>query len=181
MKIDEKNKIIHIKVMYYGPASSGKKTSIRMLHVEFGKMGKLEALSESNQLGLSFNYDTIMHQKRRWGVKISAFSSIRPPSHLNEIDGMLFIADCRSSSYQRNLKSWNEFISRFKDSLEDFPIMICFNKQDLKDKFEYIRFLDDIEYTKYKKLDIALIVSKEGEGIRNSFEAIIHLIYLFIS
>jgi len=179
MKIDEKNKEIHIKIMYYGPASSGKKTTLNILHAENGKRGKLEILPENNQLSLSFNYGSIEYRNKNYRVFIRAFSSLVPPSHLSDIDGVIFIADSSKISHQSNLKSWNEFTSRFQDSLGNFPIMICFNKQDLEHKFEYMRFLDDIEYKKYKNLDIAQTISNTGEGILNSFEQIINLIYLF--
>jgi len=67
-------------------------------------------------------------------------------------------------------------MSYFNVSIDDLPIIIAFNKQDLKDKFNAVDFLVISKYYKYKNIDARDTSALKGEGIINCFEDILGLI-----
>jgi len=93
------------------------------------------------------------------------------------VDGIIFVVDSQRSAYDRNIISWNELETYFGDLLVKLPKVISFNKQDLPQKFNYMAFLDKINYEKYSNLDIKFTIAVNGEGILDSFEEIIRLIF----
>lgn len=182
MIIDALEKTIQVKIVYFGPALSGKTTSLRCLFDHFGK--KFESIESTVGRTLFFDYGTISFQNEDWILKIHVFSStgqdfyiVTRPITLQATDGIIFVADSQRSAYNRNIISWNELESYFGDVLMNFPKLIAFNKQDLPDKFSHISFLEKIDYEKCKNIDIDFTIALNGEGILNSFENILRLIF----
>jgi len=185
MIIDALDKTIQVKIVYYGPALSGKTTSLRCLFDHFGKKDQVCSIESTVKRTLFFDYGTVSFQNdNEWQLKIHVFSStgqdfyiVTRPITLKATDGIIFVADSQRSVYKRNIISWNELKMYFGDILTNFPKVIAFNKQDLPDKFSHISFLEEISHEKYKKLDIAFTIALNGEGILSSFENILRLIF----
>ena len=184
MIIDALDKSIQTKIVYFGPALSGKTTTLLNLFDHFGKKDKVEKIESTVKRTLFFDYGTISFQNDNWKLKLHCYTTtgqdfyiVTRPITLRAIDGVIFVADSQRSSYERNLISWNELESYFGEALIDLPKVIAFNKQDLSDKFNYSAFLEEIDYTKYKNLDIKFTIALNGEGILNSFEEILRLIF----
>ena len=72
--------------------------------------------------------------------------------------------------------SWRELISYFGDSLDDLPILVAFNKQDLPNNFNSTKFLKQIDFHKYKNIDSRYTIAISGEGVLGCFEDILRLI-----
>lgn len=182
MIIDALEKTIQVKIVYYGPAMSGKTTSLRCLFDHFGK--KFESIESTVGRTLFFDYGTISFQNEDWILKMHIYSTtgqdfyvVTRPITLQAIDGMIFVVDSQRSAYNRDIISWDELKVYFADSLVKLPKVIAFNKQDLPDKFSHISFLEKIDYSKYKNLDIDFTIALNGEGILQSFENILRLIF----
>lgn len=170
--------------MYYGPALSGKTTSLLALFKHFGKQDDVTSIESSLQRTLFFDYGTISFQNEKWKLKLHIYSTtgqdfyiVTRPITLKAVDGLIFVADSQKSAYARNLISWNELNSYFKDRMIELPKVIAFNKQDLNEKFNPAEFLQDINYGKYQKIDTRLTVAVNGEGILNCFEDVLRLIF----
>jgi len=172
------------KIVYFGPAMSGKTTSLMSLFNHFGT--KNEVLSIENTLNrtLFFDFGSISFQNDTWKLKFHIYSTtgqdfyiITRPITLKAVDGIIFVVDSQRSAYDRNIISWNELETYFGDLLVKLPKVISFNKQDLPQKFNYMAFLDKINYEKYSNLDIKFTIAVNGEGILDSFEEIIRLIF----
>jgi hypothetical protein len=86
------------------------------------------------------------------------------------------VLDSQEEVYERNLISWNELISYFKDCIDDIPLIIAFNKQDLPDKFNPRDFLREIDFDKHKNMDSRFTIAVSGEGILDCFEDVLRLI-----
>ena len=184
MIIDSLNKTVNIKIVYYGPALSGKTTSLKSLFNHFGKLEDVISIENSVNRTLFFDYGTIIFQNEHWNLKLHIYSTtgqdfyiITRPTTLKAIDGVMFIADSNEAAYERNLVSWNELQSYFKDILRNLPIVICFNKQDIPNKFESMRFMEEINYTECKNIDVKYTIALNGEGILTSFESMLKLIF----
>jgi signal recognition particle receptor subunit beta len=105
------------------------------------------------------------------------FYIITRPATLQGIDGVIFVADSQQEAYHRNLTSWNELCNYFEDIIITLPKVMAFNKQDLPDKFSPAVFLENINYFKFKNIDFKKTIAVNGEGILDSFEEILSLVF----
>jgi hypothetical protein len=65
----------------------------------------------------------------------------------------------------------------FEDVIITLPKLIAFNKQDLTEKLSPAVFLDNINYFKFKNIDFKKTIAINGEGILDSFEEILSLVF----
>ena len=183
MIIDQLAQTIQLKVVYFGPALSGKTTSIKALFKHFGIENKVLSIESSIHRTLFFDYGTLSFENQNWQLKMHLYSTtgqdfyiVTRPITLMAIDGMIFVADSARSAYYRNLTSWNELYNYFEKSLVNLPKILAFNKQDLRDKFEPSEFLENINHFNLKNLEIKKTTALTGEGIIECFEDLISLI-----
>ena len=183
MIIDHVDKTISIKIVYYGPALSGKTTSIKTLFSHFGKEDKILSIESTVNRTLFFDYGVISFQNQDWILKISIYTTtgqnfylITRPITLKAVDGIIFVTDSQKIVYERNLISWNELKSFFRDSLQDIPIIVAFNKQDLPEKFVSSKFLKEIDFQNYKNINTRYTIAINGEGVLECFEDILQLV-----
>lgn len=183
MIIDHCSQTISIKIVYFGPALSGKTTSIKALFSHFGREDELHSIESTLNRTLFFDYGTVTFQNQEWILKIHIYTTtgqdfyfVTRPITLRAVDGVIFVLDSHRDVYDRNLISWNELISYFNDSIDDLPIIIAFNKQDLTNKFNSIEFLKEINFQDYKNIDSRYTIALSGEGILDCFEDILRLI-----
>ncbi|MFW9970344.1 MAG: ATP/GTP-binding protein [Candidatus Odinarchaeota archaeon] len=183
MIVDHCQKTISIKIVYFGPALSGKTTSIKALFSQFGKEEEILSIKSTVNRTLFFDYGTVTFQNKEWGLKIHIYTTTGQDFYfvtrsitLMAVDGVIFVIDSQKEVFERNLLSWKELITYFNESIDNLPIIIAFNKQDLEVKFNPIEFLKYIGYQKYKNIDTRYTSAKKGEGILNCFEDILRLI-----
>lgn len=184
MILDWLEKKIQLKIVFYGPALSGKTTSIKSLFRHFGMEEEIESIESSIRRTLFFDYGHISFQNEQWLLKIHIYSTtgqdfyiVTRPITLQGIDGIIFVADSQKRAFDRTLTSWNELCSFYGEELQLIPKIIAFNKQDLDNKYNPKRFLDQINYYKHKNIDIKYTIALNGEGILDSFEDILSLIF----
>jgi len=182
MIIDHCDKTISIKIVYFGPAFSGKTTSIKALFTQFGKGEKIHSIESTVSRTLFFDYGTVTFQNTEWKLKIHIYTTtgqdfylITRPITLRAVDGVILVLDSHKEVYDRNLASWNELISYFRDSIEDIPIIIAFNKQDLQEKLNPEEFLNEINFNEFKNIKTRYTSALLGEGILDCFEDILGL------
>ncbi|MHA1803195.1 MAG: GTP-binding protein [Promethearchaeota archaeon] len=184
MILDPLEKIINLKIVYFGPALSGKTTSLIALFSHFGNKNEVISIENSLRRTLFFDYGTIKFQNTDWLLKVHVYSTtgqdfylVTRPITLRAVDGIIFIVDSQRSAYRRNIISWNELNSYFGERSFELPIVIAFNKQDLPEKFEISKFLEDINHAKYKNVSVKKTIAVNGEGILTCFEEILQLIF----
>jgi signal recognition particle receptor subunit beta len=133
---------------------------------------------------LFFDYGIISFQNSEWKLKIHTYSTtgqdfylVTRPVTLRGIDGLIFVADSQKSVYERNIASWNELRTYFNEEFIPMPKIVAFNKQDLTEKFNTLTFLNEIKYNLYKNIDIKYTIALNGEGILESFEELLALVF----
>ena len=183
MIIDHLSQTIQLKICYFGPALSGKTTTLKSLFKHFGKEDRVLSIDSSIRRTLFFDYGTITFENKQWLLKLHLYSTtgqdfyiITRPITLRAIDGIIFVADSQNSTYYRNLTSWNELCNYFEDDFQNIPKILAFNKQDLEDKFNTSEFLENINSFKYLNLKTKKTVALSGEGVVESFEELLELI-----
>jgi signal recognition particle receptor subunit beta len=185
MIIDHVDKTLSIKIVYFGPALSGKTTSIKALFSLFGKDEEICSIESTVNRTLFFDYGIVTFQNQDWRIKIHIYTTtgqdfylITRLTTLRAVDGVIFVLDSHKDVYSRNLISWKELLSYFNEFIEEIPILIAFNKQDLDLEFKFNpeRFLKEIDCPKYKSIDTRYTSAIKGEGVLECFEDILHLV-----
>ncbi len=184
MIIDALEKQIQIKIVYYGPALSGKTTSLKSLFKHFGKKEEVFSIESSIGRTLFFDYGKISFKRDHWKLKIHVYSTtgqdfyiVTRPMTLKAVDGLIFVADSQNNAYERNVISWAELDAFFEENLIHLPKVISLNKQDLPRKFNAAFFLKDIDFNKYDNVKVRKTIALNGEGILDSFEDVLSLIF----
>ena len=73
MIFDYENKIINLKIVYYGPAMSGKTTSLKYLFTYFNK--EIESIDNSVGRTLFFDFGTLEFEGAEWNIKFLIYSA----------------------------------------------------------------------------------------------------------
>ena len=153
MIFDYEDKIIQIKIVYYGPAMSGKTTSLKYLFSYLGKEEKLESIESTVGRTLFFDFGVLQIKGAEWSLKFLLYTATGQdfyagtrPATLNGVDGIIFVADAQSEYLAQNLRSWGELKTLFGNEIYNLPIIIALNKYDidssnLPESLRILRFL----------------------------------------
>ena len=150
------NKEIQLKVVYYGPGLGGKTTTLQHIHdtTDPNHRGKMVSLATPVERTLYFDYLPVMLPKiGGYTLKLQLFT-VPGQIHFNatrklvlsNADGVVFVADSQRNRLDANLESFDNLISNlleYKVDVENFPILIQYNKRDLDDIME-IDTLDEV-------------------------------------
>lgn len=141
--ISEKNRLI-VKVVYYGPALSGKTTNLMRLHdaLEGRRCGELMTFETKGDRTLFFDLLPLKIISRSGlSVKLKLFTVPGQVAHdatrkavLSRADGVVFVADSQSNQAMSNFESFDNLEKNAGRVGLDFarlPLVIQFNKRDL--------------------------------------------------
>src|SRR6266511_2531926 len=126
---------IAVKVVYYGPALSGKTTNLQALFQKIDPKvrGRLMTLDTKDDRTLFFDMMPVFFRTEA-GVKVKLESTRRIV--LQGSDAVVFVADSRRSEAAATLAYWNDMLKNLEANGLDYrtlPIVIQMNKRDLDD------------------------------------------------
>ena len=186
MIYDFENKTLQVKIVYYGPAMSGKTTSIKHLFSYFNKEDMLESIDNSVGRTLFFDFGVLQFKGTEWGLKLLIYSATGQdfyastrPATLNGVDGIIFVVDSQLEYLEHNFCSWNELKTLFGEEIYNIPIVIALNKYDLDNikKLKELDFVSHINYDRFKNLSLKKTIAIKGEGVLASFYQLIRFIF----
>ena len=152
MLIDWSQRIIQTKIVYYGPAMSGKTESIRALFHRLNILSRLESIETTSGRTLFFDYGPIELSHGEWVIQIHIWSATGQDYYaetrstvLAGTDGIVFVADSHPDLIKENQRCWEELRGFFGDRLsEQIPVVFALNKRDVWpaiSRFEFINSL----------------------------------------
>jgi GTPase SAR1 family protein len=186
MIFDYEKKILQVKLVYYGPAMSGKTTSIKYLFSYFNKGDTLKSIDSSVGRTLFFDFGVLNFQGADWSLKFLIYSATGQdfyastrPATLIGVDGLIFVVDSRPSHLQRNIRSWKELKSLFGDQIYEIPIIVSFNKYDLIDGLnpEKNLLLYAIDFGRFRYISLNKTIALKGQGVLDAFNKLINFIF----
>lgn len=146
MQLDFKARELTLKLVYYGPALSGKTTNLQALHelVSPDSRGRLMTLETKDDRTLFFDLLPLSLQAGRGlSIRIKLFTVPGQVIHnatrrlvLQGSDGVAFIADSQRSETKTNAAAFMNLRQNLIDNGIDpasMPLVIQFNKRDLPD------------------------------------------------
>lgn len=142
---DEQGKKLSIKLVYYGPALSGKTTNLMRLHDSITDLhkGELMVLETKDDRTLFFDLLPLgFHAPSGLLVKFKLFTVPGQVAHdstrkavLSRADGVIFVADSQKTQSKNNAESFNNLSENCAKVGIDFtamPLIVQFNKRDMR-------------------------------------------------
>lgn len=184
---DEKEKKLTIKLVYYGPALSGKTTNLMSLHdlIDPQLSGDLMTMETKNDRTLFFDLLPIgIRAPSGLLIKFKLFTVPGQVAHdgtrkavLSRADGVVFVADSQTNQKINNGESFQNLADNAKRvgiNFETLPLVVQFNKRDLAN----IVTEEEIN-ERWGKTSWPLYFSTatKGEGIKETFETLLKLVY----
>lgn len=185
MQLDFVNRELTVKLVYYGPALSGKTTNLQALHkaAEPGASGRLMTLETRDDRTLFFDLLPLTFRNQgSLAVRLKVFTVPGQVIHASTrrlvvqgADGIAFIADSRNAETAHNAESFIDLKENLKQhglTLKQMPLVIQFNKRDLPE----VRSDAEIaELAAQGREPVYLAVAMRGEGVVESFIGLLHL------
>lgn len=183
MLINWKLRELNLKIVYYGPAFSGKTTNLIQIHSKVDEEKRSELISLKTQEDRTLYFDFLQ-------LELGKINGLTPKIHLYTVpgqanyessrrlvlhgaDGVVFVADLSEDSLAANIKAWknmhNHLVS-FGILPAHFPIVVQFNKKDLPNAMPYERVSDQMQVNGRPKFPAAAVT---GEGVQDTLKAII--------
>jgi len=178
---------LSVKVVYYGPALSGKTTNLQALYQKISPevRGRLMSLDTKDDRTLFFDMMPVFF-KTEAGVKVKLRIFTVPGQVIHEstrrivlqgTDAVIFVADSRRGESAATLAYWNNMLKNLEANGLDYrtlPIVIQLNKRDLPDA----RREDELgDLRKVIRPPMVPAVAVRGEGVAETLWALLSLTY----
>jgi len=147
--INQATKELQVKIVYYGPAKSGKTTNLEQVHAnvqvpDSASKGKMTSLATSSDRTLFFDFFPLEAVAIR-GFK-TKFALFTVPGQviynatrqivLRGVDGIVFVADSQYDKMEENVETFRHLEENLKSlnlNLDDIPYVMQYNKRDIPD------------------------------------------------
>ncbi len=187
IEYDENENKMVLKLVYYGPAMSGKTTNLLSLHdlIEKGGRGDLMLLDTKDDRTLFFDLLPFFFKcPSGLKIKIKVYTVPGQVRHdatrkavLTRADGLAFIADSRISEAENNFESFENLEKNLAFvglDIEKIPLVIQFNKRDLKN----IATEEEIRKNwEPAGLPVFMASALYGQGVVETFSGLLALTY----
>jgi mutual gliding-motility protein MglA len=185
LQLDFAAREMTVKLVYYGPALSGKTTNLQALHdaIDPGASGRLMTLETKDDRTLFFDLLPLTFKGTSdLSVRLKVFTVPGQVIHASTrrlvvqgADGVVFVADSQLAETQHNADAFMDLKHNMKEnglSLRQMPLVIQFNKRDLAD----VRSDEEIATLAAQGREpVYLAVATRGEGVVETFMGILHL------
>ena len=173
---------VAIKLVYYGPALSGKTTNLKALHelVNEQSRGRLMTLETKDDRTLFFDMLPLVFRAQGdagpMSLRVKVFTVPGQNVHvstrklvLQGADGVVFVADSQLSETENNAASFMDLRANLKElgrRLSELPLVIQFNKRDLPG----VRSDEEIDdLARRGKEPVFKAVAMQGHGVLECF------------
>ncbi len=186
MIFDYDQKEIQLKIVYYGPAMSGKTATIKSLFSYLGKENQLKSIESTVGRTLFFDFGVFELKGTVWTLKLLLYSATGQdfyastrPATINGVDGIIFVFDAQYEYLDRNIRSWEELTTYFGTAIYDLPLVIALNKCDLDNikRIDENDVVNRIDFNKYKSISMFKTSAVSGTGVKESFKQMIKFIF----
>jgi signal recognition particle receptor subunit beta len=144
--INLKDKVVQVKIVYYGPGRCGKTTNLEYINRKFRDQIQSEMVSLKTHGDRTLFFDFLpfnMGQIKGYDIKIQLYTVPGQVKYnatrklvLKGVDGIVFVADAMEKQREKNIRSLNQLhenLQSYKESIFKIPLVMQYNKVDLKE------------------------------------------------
>ena len=188
--VNYNNKEITAKIVYYGPALSGKTTCLRYIFNcdEVENKGKLITLDTDGDRTLFFDFLPMEIGKLgNYSIKIQLYTVPGQVAYdttrklvLQGADGVVFVADSQVVMREQNIESFTNLKKNLKLNnlqFDKIPLIFHFNKRDLKEILPINSLNKDLNPDNKSFFPT---VATSGENVLEGLHAIIKLVIMHL-
>lgn len=145
--INLREKIVQIKIVYYGPGRGGKTTNLEYINRRFNKQIQSEMVSLKTHGDRTLFFDFLpfdMGKIKGYEMKIQLYTVPGQVKYnatrklvLKGVDGIVFVADAQEAMREKNIRSLNQLhenLKEYKESIFRIPLVMQYNKVDLRNQ-----------------------------------------------
>jgi signal recognition particle receptor subunit beta len=187
LQFDFAAKELTIKLVYYGPALSGKTTNLQSLHLlaDSASRGRLMTLETRDDRTLFFDMLPLTFRaQREISIRIKLFTVPGQVIHsstrrlvLQGADGVVFVADSQLAETENNAAAFLDLRENLKANgmkVGQMPLVIQFNKRDLPDIRTDVQL---VELARRGKEPVFPAIATSGKGVLETFMGLLHVTY----
>jgi signal recognition particle receptor subunit beta len=185
VEFNRQERIVKVKIAYYGPAVGGKTTNLKVLYERARGGRRGEFVSVNSQQDRTILCDLLPLKSGgfrgfdlRFQLAAVPGQAIYAPARrvvLRGSDGVVFVANSATDRWHENVQSFRELQGHLLAQQLDpatIPMVFQYNKRDLPDVLE-IEALD--RGLNGRRLPVFPAVATRGEGVLETFAAIIQV------
>jgi len=144
--INVKTKEVQVKIVYYGPGRGGKTTNLEYIYKKYRKNIKSEMVSLKTHDDRTLFFDFLpfdVGKIKGYDIMIQLYTVPGQVKYnatrklvLKGVDGIVFVADAVKEQRKRNIESLKQLyenLETYNLNLETIPLVMQYNKYDLKD------------------------------------------------
>ena len=182
MFINWQSRELNLKVVYYGPALSGKTTNLEQIHSRVSPQRRGELISLKTHEDRTLYFDFLQ-------LELGKISGLTPKLHLYTVpgqtyyeasrklvlrgaDGVVFVADSSPDRVDDNLESWQNLkthLTELNIPVATLPLVAQFNKRDLP---QVLPVSTMASMLRLNGLPAFEAVAFEGKGVFDTLKAI---------
>lgn len=187
---DEQSRRLTLKLVYYGPALSGKTTNLMALHdgLRAELLGDLMTLETQGDRTLFFDLLPLgFRAPSGLLIKFKLFTVPGQVAHdstrkavLSRADGVVFVADSQRGQSLNNTESFQNLadnVARIGLDFDQLPLVVQFNKRDLTDVLSEQDVLDRWRSTPWP---VKFATALQGRGVLDTFSSLLERVYAVI-
>lgn len=184
--INYSTKEITFKIVYYGPAMSGKTTNLKYIYDKLpGELkGKFTSIATQDERTLFFDFLPLdLGNIKGYTIKLSLYTvpgqaiySLTRKTILRATDGIIFVADSQKLIFEKNIESLKDMVENMKEyglNIENTPIILQYNKRDLQDIISVEELNKSINFNSFPYFEA---VATQGIGVMESLKLISKLV-----
>lgn len=187
IEFDEHQKRMVLKLVYYGPALSGKTTNLLTLHDQLSLDGRGDLMMLDTTEDRTIYFDLLpfyFEAPSGMKIKLKVYTVPGQVRHdatrkavLQRADGVVFVADSQIDQMPINFESFDNLeknLAMVGLSVERLPLVVQFNKRDLSN----IVTEEDIRKTwEPSGLPVIMASALQAWGIQETFRTILGLTF----
>jgi len=183
--IDIKKKIIHGKIVYYGPGLCGKTTNLEYINSKVPNTKEMMSLSTEGDRTIFFDFLPMDLGKIR-GIA-TTFKLYTVPGQvrynltrkmvLKNVDGVVFVADSQSMMLDSNLESLQNLYDNLRElriDPDEVPVVLQYNKRDLPDLMSPAELNKALNTKGYP---VFLASAVKGDGVLETLSKISNIVF----
>ena len=143
--INLRERIVQVKIVYYGPGRGGKTTNLEYINRKFSKQIQSEMVSLKTDGDRTLFFDFLpfdMGKIKGYDIKIQLYTVPGQVKYnatrklvLKGVDGIVFVADAQEQMREKNIRSLNQLhenLTNYNESIFRIPLVLQYNKVDLR-------------------------------------------------
>ncbi len=177
---------VDLKIVYYGPGFSGKTTNLEWAHANIDPSLKSDLLNLKTKEDRTIFFDFMQFEVGKIKGLTPKFNLYTVPGQdiytvsrkiiLNGVDGIIYVADSGKDRMRDNLYTLIDLVKNLRENkhrVEDFPIIMQYNKRDLEGALPISYLSKTLNRFSAPEFEACAI---KGEGVFESLKKSIELV-----